>query len=37
MDEVGCLYCELRAVPLLASGEIEEAQGSGWVEKMSDK
>lgn len=37
MDEIGWLCSELRPMPFLASGEIEEAQGSGWVEKRSDK
>lgn len=36
MDETGWLCSELRAIPSLAQGEIEEAQGSGQVEKRSD-
>lgn len=37
MDEIEWLCSELRPMPLLANGEIEETQGSGWVKKRSDK
>lgn len=37
MKEIAWLCSELRAMAWLASREIEEAQGSGWVEKRSDK
>lgn len=37
MDEIEWLCSELRPMPLLENGEIEETQDSGWVKKRSDK